>query len=87
MGYTRQAICRNESIKGEMPSSLIRRGIWAIGAAVIVAVLVVAALPLIASTRIVRDRIAWEMSVERLQGHHRRLASHRGLADIPRHPH
>jgi AsmA protein len=45
-----------------MPSSLIRRGIWAIGAAVIVAALVVAALPLIASTRIVRDRIAWEMS-------------------------
>ena len=45
-----------------MPSSLIRRGIWAIGAAVIVIALVVAALPLIASTRIVRDRIAWEMS-------------------------
>ncbi|MEO5759059.1 MAG: AsmA family protein [Mesorhizobium sp.] len=45
-----------------MPSSLIRRGVWAIGAAVIVIALVVAALPLIASTRIVRDRIAWEMS-------------------------
>ncbi|MFA6155082.1 AsmA-like C-terminal region-containing protein [Mesorhizobium sp.] len=45
-----------------MPSSLIRRGIWAIGAAAIVVALVVAALPLIASTRIVRDRIAWEMS-------------------------
>ncbi|AMX96798.1 MULTISPECIES: AsmA family protein [Mesorhizobium] len=45
-----------------MPSSMIRRGIWAIGAAVIVVALVVAALPLIASTRIVRDRIAWEMS-------------------------
>ncbi|TIW98225.1 MAG: AsmA family protein, partial [Mesorhizobium sp.] len=45
-----------------MPSSLIRRGIWAIGAAGIVIALVVAALPLIASTRIVRDRIAWEMS-------------------------
>ncbi|MER8582521.1 AsmA family protein [Mesorhizobium sp. M1423] len=45
-----------------MPSPLIRRGIWAIGAAVIVIALVVAALPLIASTRIVRDRIAWEMS-------------------------
>ncbi|MBB6409070.1 AsmA family protein [Mesorhizobium sangaii] len=45
-----------------MPSSLIRRGIWAIGTAVLVIALVVAALPLIASTRIVRDRIAWEMS-------------------------
>jgi AsmA protein len=45
-----------------MPASLIRRGIWAIGAAVIVVALIVAALPLIASTRIVRDRIAWEMS-------------------------
>ncbi len=45
-----------------MPSPLIRRGIWAIGVAVLVVALVVAALPLIASTRIVRDRIAWEMS-------------------------
>ena len=45
-----------------MPSSLIRRGVWAIGLAVIVIALIVAALPLIASTRIVRDRIAWEMS-------------------------
>jgi AsmA protein len=45
-----------------MPSALIRRGIWAIGAAVIVVALAFAALPFIASTRIVRDRIAWEMS-------------------------
>ncbi len=45
-----------------MPSPLIRRGVWAIGTAVIVIALIVAALPLIASTRIVRDRIAWEMS-------------------------
>ncbi|MEP6564506.1 MAG: AsmA family protein [Mesorhizobium sp.] len=45
-----------------MPTPLIRRGIWAIGVAVLVLALVVAALPLIASTRIVRDRIAWEMS-------------------------
>ncbi|RWX61940.1 AsmA family protein, partial [Mesorhizobium sp. M4B.F.Ca.ET.089.01.1.1] len=45
-----------------MPSSLIRRGVWAVGVAVLVIALVVAALPLIASTRIVRDRIAWEMS-------------------------
>ncbi|GLS38349.1 membrane assembly protein AsmA [Mesorhizobium tianshanense] len=45
-----------------MPSPLIRRGIWAIGVAVLVIALGVAALPLVASTRIVRDRIAWEMS-------------------------
>ncbi|RUU08431.1 AsmA family protein, partial [Mesorhizobium sp. M6A.T.Ca.TU.002.02.2.1] len=45
-----------------MSSSLIRRGIWAIGVAVLVTALAVAALPLVASTRIVRDRIAWEMS-------------------------
>lgn len=45
-----------------MPTPLIRRGVWAIGVAVLVIALVVAALPLIASTRIVRDRIAWEMS-------------------------
>ena len=45
-----------------MPSPLIRRGVWAIGTAVIVIALIVATLPLIASTRIVRDRIAWEMS-------------------------
>jgi AsmA protein len=45
-----------------MPSPLIRRGIWAIGVAVLVIALAVATLPLVASTRIVRDRIAWEMS-------------------------
>ncbi|TIO04709.1 AsmA family protein [Mesorhizobium sp.] len=45
-----------------MPSPLIRRGLWAIGVAVLVIALAVAALPLVASTRIVRDRIAWEMS-------------------------
>ncbi|MER8482548.1 AsmA family protein [Mesorhizobium sp. M1322] len=45
-----------------MSSPLIRRGIWAIGVAVLVIALAVAALPLVASTRIVRDRIAWEMS-------------------------
>lgn len=45
-----------------MPSPLIRRGIWAISAVVIVIALAFAAMPFIASTRIVRDRIAWEMS-------------------------
>ena len=44
-----------------MPSPLIRRGIWIIGAAVVLVALAFAALPYIASTRIVRDRIAWEM--------------------------
>ncbi len=50
------------SIRGEMSSSLIRRGVWVIGVAVLVIALAVATLPLIASTRIVRDRIAWELS-------------------------
>ncbi|MEW6632747.1 MAG: AsmA family protein [Pseudomonadota bacterium] len=45
-----------------MPSSMIRRGVWAVGVALLVLALAVAALPLIASTRIVRDRIAWELS-------------------------
>ncbi|KQZ79036.1 membrane assembly protein AsmA [Mesorhizobium sp. Root157] len=45
-----------------MPSTWIRRGVWAAGFVVIVATLVFVALPFIASTRIVRDRIAWEMS-------------------------
>jgi AsmA protein len=45
-----------------MPSPLIRRGIWAIGVAIVVVAVAFAALPYIASTRIVRDRIAWEMS-------------------------
>ncbi|WP_296739276.1 AsmA family protein [Mesorhizobium sp.] len=45
-----------------MRSSMIRRGVWAVGVAVLVLALAVAALPLIASTRIVRDRIAWELS-------------------------
>ena len=45
-----------------MPSSLFRRSIWAIaGIAVLVAV-VIAALPFIASTQIVKDRIAFELS-------------------------
>lgn len=41
---------------------MIRRGVWAVGVALLVLALAVAALPLIASTRIVRDRIAWELS-------------------------
>lgn len=45
-----------------MPPSLIRKGIWAAVIAVLAIVLVVAALPLAASTRIVRDRIAYEIS-------------------------
>ncbi|RUM99090.1 AsmA family protein [Pseudaminobacter arsenicus] len=45
-----------------MPSPLIRRSIWAISAAALVVALIIAALPLLASTRIVRDRIAYEMS-------------------------
>ena len=45
-----------------MPSSLIRKSIWGVIAVAIIAGLTVAALPMIASTRIVRDRIAMEMS-------------------------
>lgn len=45
-----------------MPSPLIWRVIWATAFIVIVVALSIAALPYIASTRIVRDRIAWEMS-------------------------
>lgn len=45
-----------------MPSPLIRRSIWAISVAALVVALIIAALPLLASTRIVRDRIAYEMS-------------------------
>lgn len=45
-----------------MPSPLIRRSIWAISAAALVVALIIATLPLLASTRIVRDRIAYEMS-------------------------
>lgn len=44
-----------------MPGSAARRGLWALGAAIVVVVLVVAALPLVASTQIVRDRIAGQM--------------------------
>lgn len=45
-----------------MPSTLIRKAVWAIVAAIIVVALAFSALPYFASTRIVRDRIAWEMS-------------------------
>jgi AsmA protein len=45
-----------------MPSPWFRRAILALSAVVIVIAAAVAALPYFASTRIVRDRIAWEMS-------------------------
>lgn len=45
-----------------MPSPLIRRAVWTIVAVIVLLGLAFAALPWIASTRIVRDRIAWEMS-------------------------
>lgn len=50
------------SKRGIMPSPLVRRSIWGIGIAVLLAVLIALLLPAIASTRIVRDRIALEMS-------------------------
>jgi AsmA protein len=45
-----------------MPSQMVKRGIWALGAAIVVVALLVAFFPLIASTQIVRDRIVLEMS-------------------------
>jgi len=48
--------------RGKMPSPWIWRAILAVGEALIVATLAFAAVPYVASTRIVRDRIAWEMS-------------------------
>lgn len=42
--------------------SMARKGVWALGATLAVALAVVVALPYVASTRIVRDRIASEMS-------------------------
>ena len=45
-----------------MPASMIRKSIWWLSAIAAIAVLIVAALPMIASTRIVQDRIALEMS-------------------------
>lgn len=45
-----------------MPSPMVKKGIWALGAAIVAIALVVAFFPLIASTQIVRDRIALEMS-------------------------
>lgn len=45
-----------------MPASLVRKTIWGVTAVAAIVILIVAMLPLIASTRIVRDRIALEMS-------------------------
>lgn len=45
-----------------MPSSAARKGIWVLGAAMVLTVLVAVTLPLIASTQIVRDSIARQMS-------------------------
>ncbi|MBX3576485.1 MAG: AsmA family protein [Rhizobiaceae bacterium] len=45
-----------------MPQAFVRRGVWALGTAAAVFLLAVAALPMVASTQIVRDRIAYELS-------------------------
>ena len=45
-----------------MPSAIIRRGVWAIGAVILGVALFLMVLPLIASTQIVRERVALEMS-------------------------
>lgn len=56
-----------------MPASMIRKSIWGVTALVLLAILVVAALPLIASTQLVRDRIALEMTA--LTGYQVKLAA------------
>ena len=48
---------------GVMPSITVRKTIWAAAGIALVAVLLIAALPLIASTQLVRDRIAQEMGL------------------------
>lgn len=45
-----------------MPASWARKGVWLLGALLILAMLFVAGLPLLASTQIVRDSIAYQMS-------------------------
>lgn len=45
-----------------MPSPLVRRSIWVVGMAALVVALIIAVVPFLASTRIVRDRIAYELS-------------------------
>src|SRR4051812_44813920 len=45
-----------------MPSSMIRKSIWGVTAIAAIVLVVIATLPLIASTRLVQDRIALEMS-------------------------
>src|SRR4051812_6650113 len=45
-----------------MPSSIVRKSIWGVTAVGLLVLLIVAALPWIASTRLVQDRIALEMS-------------------------
>lgn len=46
-----------------MPASLIRKLAWLVGALLLLAATAYASLPLLASTQLVRDRIALEMSV------------------------
>jgi len=44
-----------------MPSPLVRRSLWAIAIAALAVALAIAFVPFLASTRIVRDRIAYEL--------------------------
>ncbi len=45
-----------------MPRPVVKRLVWGVGAIVVIAALMLAALPYVASTQIVRDRIAQELS-------------------------
>lgn len=56
-----------------MASPLIKRGLWAIGALLALAAAAVIALPFVASTQLVRDRIALELSA--LSGYEVRIGA------------
>lgn len=44
-----------------MPAPIVRKAIWALAAALLIAVIVLVSLPLVASTQIVRARIAQQL--------------------------
>jgi len=54
-----------------MPTSLAKKGIWAVAIVALLVILIVAVLPLVASTRIVRNSIAYQMRA--WSGYHVRL--------------
>src|SRR5690606_22132246 len=53
----------SEGQRGDMGFSTVRKGVIALAALLLLALLFVAALPWLASTQIVRDRIAYELGL------------------------